>query len=218
LLLALLTALIAGPVRAERRALVIGNRVYATTDRFPKLATTVNDAKVMDCCREVPDQSWLASENLKRGFRGDVPPALAPPPNILIGFATSSGRSTNDTLQEGDANGPLVNALRTHWNDGLEWDPLWKAVATDVYKASLSTAQKGTAGEIQMPSKYGQTIYDFYFTPPRPGKAPAASDPKMDVARLEPVKPAVPALPYVPPKSWPTSGPTPEAPGRSHRT
>ncbi|MCF7786919.1 MAG: N-acetylmuramoyl-L-alanine amidase [Prosthecobacter sp.] len=125
---------------------------------------------ILDCCREVPDQRWLASENRTRGLRGSEAPALAPPPYILIGFATSSGRLTNDSLRETDANGPLVVALQKHWNDGLEFDSLWKAVARDVFTASRSTEQ-GRA-ELQMPSKYGQTIHDFYFVTTRASIAP----------------------------------------------
>lgn len=128
---------------------------------------------ILDCCREVPDQSWLASDNQSRGLRGDEPPALVPPPNILVGYATSSGRLTNDSLRDNDANGPLVQALQKHWSDGLEFDQLWKAVARDVFTASRSVEQ-GRA-ELQMPSKYGQTIHDFYFVAAKANSHPVTT-------------------------------------------
>ena len=291
LILLLLLALTAPAAFAERQGIVIGNRDYPDSGRFPDLATTLNDAAliyqlmmqagfkmapsvrdatrsdmenalisfcnglkpgdeavvyfaghgvqfenkvylmgtnaeflikarlneeavsqetvvkmlgereiklavlILDCCRADPDQSWLATENRTRGFRGWEAPALSPPPNILVGYATSSGRLTNDALREKDANGPLVLALQKHWSEGLEVDPLWKTVARDVFTASRSTTQ-GEA-EIQMPSKYGQTIYDFYFVSK---ESLAASPPatRMNQAESQPA-PAPPAVLDQPP-------------------
>lgn len=121
---------------------------------------------LLDCCREAPDQSWLASAIKKRGLRSAEQEShanLNPPPNILVGYATSSKRLTNDLLGPNDRNGPLVKALGANWIAGLEFDALWKKVTKEVYKRSLEVAKKYPEVEIQMPSKYGQTIHDFYF-------------------------------------------------------
>ncbi len=139
---------------------------------------------VLDCCREAPPQSWLASYIKKRGVRAagqDKPAHLNPPQNILVGYATSSRRLTNDLLSPSDENGPLVRALTEHWPQGLEWDRLWKEVARDVYNRSLAAKRTNPDVEVQMPSKYGQTIHDFYFLPG--GGAPVPPPPRQVTPR-----------------------------------
>jgi hypothetical protein len=123
---------------------------------------------LLDCCRQKPGGDWLASENKTRGApSGHATPT--PPSNVIVGYATSAGRLANDSLNDKDRNGPLVNALRQHWSKGLEFDALWKAVSREVYESSQKALNGGTAGiDLQMPSKYGQTIHDFYFTNPGP--------------------------------------------------
>lgn len=153
---------------------------------------------LLDCCRQKPGSDWLASENKSRGAAGGHA-APTPPSNVIVGYATSAGRLANDSLTAQDRNGPLVNALRKHWSAGLEFDALWKAVSREVYESSEKALGSGATGiDLQMPSKYGQTIHDFFFS--RPGaqiptpQAPAA-------------KPPVPASPVSPPVKPPATAP-----------
>lgn len=129
---------------------------------------------LLDCCRQVPDQTWLASERATRGLRGEQAAAPKPPPNVLVGYATSAGRLANDNLAVTDQNGPLVSSLKRHWSSGLEFDALWKQVARDVFADSTKAAVSAGNSEIeiQMPSKYGQTIHDFYFVKSSHGPNP----------------------------------------------
>lgn len=152
---------------------------------------------LLDCCRQVPDQTWLASETATRGLRGEQAALPKPPPNVLVGYATSAGRLANDNLAESDQNGPLVASLKRHWSSGLEFDALWKQVARDVYAASLAVVEKekNPNVEIQMPSKYGQTIHDFYFV--RNGSA-APLRPAPPERMIQPVPTAPEPLPTKP--------------------
>lgn len=119
---------------------------------------------LLDCCRQKPGKDWLATENQTRGLSGPAYAMPQPPENVIVGYATSAGRLANDSLSKQDSNGPLVNALRKHWAAGLEFDALWKAVSREVYASSQAALQRGQNDiDLQMPSKYGQTVHDFYF-------------------------------------------------------
>ncbi|MBE7495319.1 MAG: caspase family protein [Verrucomicrobiaceae bacterium] len=144
---------------------------------------------LLDCCRQKPGGDWLASENKSRGAPGGYA-APAPPPNVIVGYATSAGRLANDSLSSADQNGPLVQALRKHWSAGLEFDALWKAVSREVYDSSQKALSQGATGiDLQMPSKYGQTIHDFFFTVP----GPATNKPGPEMAQSPTPTPVPPA-------------------------
>ncbi|MBL9113860.1 MAG: SUMF1/EgtB/PvdO family nonheme iron enzyme [Verrucomicrobiaceae bacterium] len=132
---------------------------------------------LLDCCREIPDASWLSADPSTRSRRGGGAAAVTPPPNVIVGYATSGGRFTNDALSNADRNGPLVAALKNHWDSGEVFELMWKDVAADVFTASQAAVKAGTAGEIQMPSIYGQTVHRFSFMPK--GETPPAQVAKM---------------------------------------
>ena len=132
---------------------------------------------LLDCCREIPDASWLSADPSTRSRRGGGAAAVTPPPNVIVGYATSGGRFTNDSLSSADRNGPLVAALKNHWNSGEVFELMWKDVAADVFTASQAAVKAGTAGEIQMPSIYGQTVHRFSFM--QKGSTPPAQVVKM---------------------------------------
>lgn len=159
---------------------------------------------LLDCCRQKPGGDWLASENKSRGGPGGHA-APAPPPNVIVGYATSAGRLANDSLGSGDQNGPLVNALKKHWSTGLEFDALWKAVSREVYESSEKALGSGTTGiDLQMPSKYGQTIHDFFFA--RPGQGGLTTTPVKPVTQ----SPSTPSTtPVKPPAAPPVDRPVP---------
>jgi hypothetical protein len=160
---------------------------------------------LLDCCRQKPGSDWLASESKSRGAAGPAYATPQPPPNVIVGYATSAGRLANDSLNAQDHNGPLVNALKKHWSAGLEFDALWKAVSREVYESSEKALGSGTTGiDLQMPSKYGQTIHDFFFTKPGAQPPPALVKPSTPVIRPEipptiPQPPAPGRLPIQPP-------------------
>jgi hypothetical protein len=146
---------------------------------------------LLDCCRQKPGNDWLATETKSRGTSGGYA-APAPPPNVIVGYATSAGRLANDNLTSADQNGPLVQAIRKHWSAGLEFDQLWKAVSREVFESSQKALSNGATGiDLQMPSKYGQTIHDFFFTPPTPGANPGKPSP----AQAQSPAPMTPAQP-----------------------
>lgn len=69
-------------------------------------------------------------------------------------FATSSERLTNDNLSANDENGPLVDALRRHWDAGLEFDSLWKDYEYEGHKQTEEHAIANVSGRTRKPSAY----------------------------------------------------------------
>ncbi|MBL9115747.1 MAG: SUMF1/EgtB/PvdO family nonheme iron enzyme [Verrucomicrobiaceae bacterium] len=155
---------------------------------------------ILDCCREKAanetffEDTLVVRSRMKNRSSGNSEDAatVTPPPDILVGYATSGGRLTNDALNKGDKNGPLVVALKKHWDSGKVFELMWKDVSNDVEDASKVSVAAGLAQEIQRPSMYGSTRQNFSFmAPPQQSALVAKMTPSQRITPVSPVSPPV---------------------------